>query len=25
VEPMLIMETGVAPPPSACGCKAFAA
>jgi hypothetical protein len=24
-EPMLIMETGVAPPPSACGCAAFAA
>jgi hypothetical protein len=24
-EPMLIMETGVAPPPSACGCTAFAA
>jgi hypothetical protein len=24
-EPLLIMETGVAPPPSACGCKAFAA
>jgi hypothetical protein len=24
-EPMLIMETGVAPPPSACGCVAYAA
>jgi len=24
-EPMLILETGVAPPPSACGCAAFAA
>jgi hypothetical protein len=24
-EPMLIMETGVAPPPSACGCSAFTA
>lgn len=24
-EPMLIMETGVSPPPSACGCAAFAA
>jgi hypothetical protein len=24
-EPMLIMETGVAPPPSACGCQVFAA
>jgi len=24
-EPMLIMETGVAPPPSACGCQPFAA
>ena len=24
-EPLLIMETGVAPPPSACGCAAFAA
>jgi hypothetical protein len=24
-EPLLIMETGVSPPPSACGCKTFAA